>query len=379
MIKKIFTGIIVTLVVLSAVVYFYFIRHKPVTEHNVTTTVQNAKVTTVHKKDVNDFYEAAGTIQAGTISVISSRIMGTVTAMLVRQGDTVSTGQTLIVIDSNDLAQQVKVAQAMVDQSQKAYEASESNKNLAETTYNRYRQLYDNKALTGQEMDQVTNQRQQAQLDFERSKAAVEAAQANLKQANINLEFSRLRSPINGVVTHKNIDKGSMATPGAPLMTVEETNVYKVQTTIDESMLGQMKISIPVDVVIDSIAKTFKGTISEIVPSVDPSSRTFVIKAGIIRDTNAHLLANGQYARVIIPQKKRSILAVPLTAIVRRGQLTGVYVVGQDNSIIYRLIRTGRTFGSEAEVLSGLNDGDKIIAEDVNNIVEGNVVRQNND
>jgi RND family efflux transporter MFP subunit len=376
--KKISIWAIAAIVVML-VLFFVFRHHKP--EHTIEAgiAVQNVTITTIHKKDVNDFYEAAGTIQSKTISVISSRIMGAVTDVLVKQGDKVIAGQKLLLIDDNDLAQRLKAAQASQNEVMKSLETAKSNRTLAETTYNRYKQLYDEKAISGQEMDQMTNQKQRAVLDFQRAQASVEAAKANLNQAKINLDFSQITSPIDGVVTHKNIDKGSMATPGMPLMTIEDNTGYKVETSVDESMANHMSVSMPVNVAIDSISKTFKGVVSEVVPSIDASSRTFVVKAVITEDPNEHSLTNGLYARVLIPQKSRSILAVPTTAIVQKGQLVGVYVVGEGNRISYRMIRTGKTFGGDIEVLSGLNDGEKIVAAGVNNISEGQIIGSDND
>jgi RND family efflux transporter MFP subunit len=376
--KKISIWVIAAIVVLL-VLFLIFNRHKPGHTSDAGIAVQNVTITTIHKKDVNDFYEAAGTVQSKTISVISSRIMGAVTDVLVKQGDKVIAGQKLLLIDDNDLAQRLKAAQASHNEVMKSLETAKSNRTLAETTYNRYKQLYDEKAISGQEMDQMTNQKQRAVLDFQRVQASVEASKANLNQAKINLDFSQITSPIDGVVTRKNIDKGSMATPGTPLMTIEDNAGYKVETSVDESMANQMSVSMPVNVAVDSISKTFKGVVSEVVPSIDASSRTFVVKAVITEDPNEHSLTNGLYARVLIPQKSRSILAVPTTAIVQKGQLVGVYIVGKENRTSYRMIRTGKTFGGDIEVLSGLNDGEKIVAASVNNVSEGEIIGSDND
>jgi RND family efflux transporter MFP subunit len=376
-VKKVCIGAIAAIAV-GIVLFWVFHRHKPGRSPEPPVTVRNVATKTVHKKDVNDFYEAAGTIQARTISVVSSRIMGVVTDVLVKQGDQVTAGQELLLIDDNDLAQRVKAAQASYEEATKAQEIASSHKALAETTYKRYRQLYDGKALSGQEMDQIANQRQHAELEFQRAQAAVEAAAAGLEQAKISLGFSRITSPIDGVATHKNIDKGSMATPGTPLMTVEDNAGYRVETSVDETMAGRISVSMPVDVAVDSISRTFKAAVSEIVPSIDTTSRTFLVKAGIAQDPNGPSLANGLYARVLIPQKSRSVLAVPATAILRKGQLVGVYVVGDGNRVSYRMIRTGKTFGGDVEALSGLNDGERIVAAGVSSIVEGQVIAADN-
>jgi RND family efflux transporter MFP subunit len=375
--KKISIWVIAAIAVLL-VLYFVFHHHKPQHRTESGTAVRNVTITTIHKKDINDFYEATGAIQAGTISVISSRIMGAVTDIFVKQGDKVTAGQELLLIDDSDLTQHVNAARAAYNESVKEQQAAKSNKTLAETTYKRYKQLYDEKAITSQEMDQITNQKQLATLEFQRAQAAVEAAEANLKQAQVNLGFSRIASPIDGVVTHKNIDKGTMASPGIPLMTVEDNINYKAEVSVDEKMANQVYVSMPVKVEVDSIPAVFKGTINEIAPSIDTSSRTFIVKALIIKDPNDRRLANGLYARVLIPQKSRSILAIPTAAIVRKGQLTGVYVVTDDNRTNYRMIRTGKTFGSDIEVLAGLNEDEKIATSGVEDIYEGEIIGSDN-
>jgi RND family efflux transporter MFP subunit len=374
--KKIIIACVV--IVILVVLFVIYRRHKQAPGTGEEIAVRNIDIMTLYKTDVNDYYDAAGTIQAKTISVISSRVMGTVTNITVNQGDKVAAGQLLLTIDNNDLIQRVNAAQAAYNESLKALATAKSNKTLAETTYQRYKRLYDEKAITGQEMDQITNQRDRANLNFQRTQAGVKAANAMLNEAKVNLDFSRITSPINGVVTHKNIDKGSMAVPGAPLLTVEDTSCYKAEVNVDESMAHKVGLSTPVDVIIDPISKTYKGTITEVVPSIDASSRTFVVKALITQDPNEHLLKNGLYARVLIPQGKRNILTIPAAAIVQRGQLVGVYVVGEDSRISYRMIRTGRAYGNSVEVLSGLNPGEEIVAGNVNKVFEGQTVGSEN-
>jgi RND family efflux transporter MFP subunit len=374
--KKIIIAIVVSVIV--AVLFVVYRSYKSAPPPPSEIAVKNINAITLHRTDVNDYYDAAGTIQAKTISVISSRVMGTITDIAVNQGDKVAAGQILLTIDNNDLIERVNASQAAYNESLKALGTAKSNKTLAETTYQRHKRLYDEKAITGQEMDQITNQRDRANLDFQRAQAGVKAANALLKGAKVNLDFSRITSPINGVVTGKHIDKGSMAVPAAPLLTVEDTTSYKVEVNIDESMAHKVSISTPVDVIIDSISKIYKGTITEVVPSIDATSRTFAVKALITKDPNEHLLKNGLYARVLLPHEKRSVLAVPTTAIVQRGQLVGVYVVGEDNRLTYRMIRTGRAYGNNVEVLSGLNPGEEIVVGDVSKVSEGETVGSEN-
>jgi RND family efflux transporter MFP subunit len=323
--------------------------------------IENVKIMTVHRTDVNDYFEVTGEVKAKDVSIIAARVMGTVTAIFVREGDKVSAGQELLTIDNADMMQRYKGAQA-------ALESSKANKDMAEITYNRYKKLADEKAISGQEMDQVETQKKVADLNFER-------AQAALAEAKINLGFANVTSPTDGIVTRKSIDVGSMAMPGKGLLTVEDISSFKIEANIDAHLADQVKISAPIEAIVDAIRPVVRANITEMAPAIDATSRTFLIKAQIIEDQNNRLpLKTGLYARIMIPHGKKNLLVVPASAIVEKGQLVGLYVVDEKGIISYRLIRTGRTFGSNVEILSGLSDGQKVIVEGVSNAYDGGIV-----
>jgi multidrug efflux pump subunit AcrA (membrane-fusion protein) len=112
------------------------------------------------------------------------------------------------------------------------------------------------------------------------------------------------------------------------------------------------------------------GQISEVVPSVDPSTRTFVVKITV----SGAGLKTGLYARVRIPTGKREALTVPASSIVEKGQLTGVYAVDTKDIVSYRLLRIGKNFGDSVEVLSGLVPGDRIIVAGLERAVDGGIM-----
>jgi multidrug efflux pump subunit AcrA (membrane-fusion protein) len=127
----------------------------------------------------------------------------------------------------------------------------------------------------------------------------------------------------------------------------------------------------PVDVIIDSVVKRIKGQISEIVPAVDPMSRTFLIKI----DIKGESLRTGLYGRVLVPEGKRETILVPKESVIEKGQLVGVYAVDDKGIITYRLIKTGKTYNEKVEVLSGLSDGDRIVVDGVEKAVDGGIVK----
>jgi multidrug efflux pump subunit AcrA (membrane-fusion protein) len=110
-----------------------------------------------------------------------------------------------------------------------------------------------------------------------------------------------------------------------------------------------------------------KGSVTDVVPSVDPVSRSFLVKVGV-KEAG---LRNGFYAKVSIPVGKREVLLVPERAVVERGQLNGVYVVDKESVIVYRLVKVGRKYGERLEILSGLNPGERMVVEGVDKAVDG--------
>ncbi|MFO0754669.1 MAG: efflux RND transporter periplasmic adaptor subunit [Thermodesulfovibrionales bacterium] len=315
--------------------------------------VTGVTVTEVEPVEQDEYYEASGTVKARTVSVVASRIMGTVTSLKVHEGERVRAGQLLMTVDDRDIAQRVKAAE-------KALDAAKQQQSLADVTYQRYRKLHDEKAISLQEIDQVETQKKIADSEYEK-------AAALLDETRITRGFSRIGAPGPGVVVEKRIEVGSMAVPGTPLLVVEDTSSYRVETSLDESMSGRVRIGMPVDVVIDSLGRELKGRIAEITPSIDELSRTFPVKIEI----KGAGLRTGQYAKVRVPSGRREALLVPDQAVVEKGQLTGVYVVEERGVIVYRLVRPGRTSNGMTEILSGLNPKDKVITGGVERAVDG--------
>jgi RND family efflux transporter MFP subunit len=330
---------------------------KPGTAEVKRQAVTGVTMAEIHPVQVDEYYETSGTVKAKTISVIASRVMGTITSVKVKEGDRVHAGQVLMTVDDRDIAQRVRAAE-------KAVEASKQNKSLMDITYQRYRKLHDEKAISQQEIDQIETQKKVADMEYER-------ASAMLAETRIQHGFTRITSPVSGIVTEKKIELGSMAVPGTPILTVEDNSYFRIEANVDERLSGKLKIGMPVDVIIDSIGQETKGWISEIIPAVDPMSRTFLIKV----DLKMPSLKTGIYGKVLIPEGKKEAILAPQKAIVEKGQLVGVYVVDKQGVITYRLIKAGKKYGEQIEVLSGLSGGEKIIVDGVEKAVDGGITK----
>ena len=134
----------------------------------------------------------------------------------------------------------------------------------------------------------------------------------------------------------------------------------------------KLALGMPVDIVIDSITQPIAGAIREIVPAVDPRSRTFRVKVAV----PAEKMKSGLYARVMIPVGKKDVILLPETAIVKRGQLTGVYKVNAEGVVVFAMIKAGKQTGKDVEILSGITPGDRVIIDGVEKAVDGGVIRE---
>ncbi|MDF1525703.1 MAG: efflux RND transporter periplasmic adaptor subunit [bacterium] len=339
---------------------------KPVVRPEVTgVELQKVQITSVPES-----YETTGTVVPKSSSTVSSRVMGTVTSLLVREGDKVKAGQLLLTLDDRDLRERVRTAEEAHNQAIHALEAARNQEDLAGRTYERYRKLYEGNAITTQEMDNVTNQANQARHGVEQAQAMVKRTESSWDEAKIFLGFSKITSSIDGIVTGKMTDLGSMASPGVPLLQLEDRASRLVEASFEERMLDSVKEGMEVQVRVPSNADETAGRIVEVVPTVDPRTRTFVVKIAVPGVD----LRSGQYGSVRFKSGTRDLLLVPASAVVKRGQLTGVFIVDSKDHVIYRLIRVGRPYGEMVEVLSGLTTGNTIVIGNLDKAVDGGIL-----
>lgn len=329
--------------------------------------VEGVKTQVVQKTLVDQYYQTAATVKATTSSVVSSMIMGRVTGLNVQEGDFVQKGQVLLTIDSRDTAQRALGAKAGVSEASSGAQQANQARILADKTYQRYKKLYDEKVITRQEFDTIATQRNVAELEYQRAQSGVSRARAGLREASVYQSYARVTSPVAGFVVQKNIDLGSTAVAGQPLFTIEAPTGSDILAEVAESYLTKIKKGMPI--ILESEGKIIQSKITSVVPKINPMTRTFKIKAVVAG------LNSGQYIKVKIAVAKKEAIIIPASAIVQKGQLTGVYTVDKDNIISYRLIRKGDEIAGKVEVLSGLNMDDKIITEGVEKALDGGKIR----
>jgi RND family efflux transporter MFP subunit len=358
------------------------------------SVVTGVKVETAKISTEEDLYEAVATVRSKTTSVLSSRIMGTIVAIHVKEGDRVQPGQLLLEIDNRDAAAQLKKARAglreaeerlreterMIQASEAAKTAAEADQSLAASTFNRYRALWERKSVSQQEFEEAQARFRGKTAELERTQemlqsmqarkeqglARIDQAKAEISQAQIFVGYGRIQSPLQGIVTQKQAELGVLAVPGTPLLTLEDSARYRLEAAVEESALRKIRLGDSVRVSIDALGnQEWTGRVGEIQPTADPASRSSLVKIdlpeALIARAPGRVLRSGLYGKARFAMGKKRVLTVPHQAVFQRGQLVQVFVVDPSQIARMRLIKTGKVYGERIEVLAGLQEGERIV------------------
>jgi len=358
------------------------------------------KIEKVAAAEIDDFYEATGTVRSKTTSVVSSRIMGSVIAIHVHEGDRVRAGQTLIEIDSRDAIAQLQKAQAGTREATNALEeterniraaqsgkaAAQANQTLAASTFSRYKALFERRSVSPQEFDEVQARLRVADAEAERATrmlsalearknqvlARIDQAKAEVSSAQVSASYTRINSPINGIITGRQAEVGAMAAPGAPLITVEDDSHYRFEAAVEELQIGRIHSGDQVQVRIDTLADAeITGHVAEVVPTADPASRSHTVKIDL---PNQPGLRSGSYGKALFASGQKQAITILTRAVTERGQLVSVFVVDESGTARLRLIKTGKAYGDRVEVLTGLSEGERIVVDRIDAVNDGSRV-----
>lgn len=366
-------------------------KSRQANSQNVTDgRIVRAESEIIQLSTVSDFFQAPGTIRARTGTVVSSKIAGQIVSLSVREGERVREGQVIAEIENREAVAQLRRTQAGVVEAQHALEeadrsiratdaavrAAEANRDLASSTRQRYDLLRQRRSVSSQEYDEIETKYKAAQWDVERAQqtlagssarrqqifARIQQAEAEVEAAQVALGYSKIVSPISGIVTARQADPGVLATPGMPLLAIEDDRTYELEVSLEESRAAKIRIGQSVQVEIDALDKaTLNGRIREIIPSSDPATRTYTAKLQLTTSLPVNVvLRSGFFGRAIFPAGERQALVVPETALTHRGQLEGIYIVENDIAL-RRLVKTGKRYGPRVEIISGLSPGTRIL------------------
>ena len=328
-------------------------------------------------------YEATGTVSAKDASILSSKIMGVVKSVYIKEGDRVKKDQVLVDIDPRQVKAQLLQTQAALSEARKAesaalsaQHAAKATADLARATYDRYVNLMKTESASRQEFDEVSARFRQAEAALGQTQSMVEAARFRTQQAeaavagaDVSEKDSRILAPFDGAISAKLVDPGSLASPGTPLLKIESTDVFHVDIIVPESFIQFIALSQAVSVSIPSAgSKAFEGTVQAISPAADAASRSFMVQVAVPFQQAIH---SGMFSRVTLTQGNQEKLLIPASALIHQGQLTGIFLLDADQIARFRILRTGRTSGAMIEALSGIRPGDRFVVIPPPDMVDG--------
>jgi multidrug efflux pump subunit AcrA (membrane-fusion protein) len=331
-------------------------------------------VVTASPQPLRRTMDVGGVVRARATATVASRIVATVVGRPVAAGDRVKAGQPLVRLDSRDLDAGLERADAAQRAAQQALRVAEADRAaaaaaaaLARASHARIARLHEARSATPHELDSAVEalrasdaREASAEAQVAASEAALEAGRAAAAAARVAASHATLTAPFDGLVTETLVDPGDLATPGVPLVRVEDTRAFRLEVPVDESWIGFVGDGQTVDVSFDAAADgeaAVSGTVVEIGRSVDPASHSFVVRIELAPSPR---LRSGLFARARFEGPARQALVVPRDAVVVRGELPTVFVVASGVAR-ERMLRTSDA-GGAIEVTAGLSPGEQVIA-----------------
>ena len=296
-------------------------------------------VTEVAVQPLWDEEEVVGNVEAAQRAVLSAKVTGVIDSLKVAPGARVARGEVLATIDAREIRARLDSAVAAQDQAKK--------------DFSRIERLLQSGSSTRQEFDAATTR--------------LRTADAALVEARTMLQYTEITAPFDGVVTRKMIEVGDLATPGKPLLEIENSSLLRFECQIPEALIDRVQMGAELPVAIDAAGVTLTGKVSEIAPSASAGSRTFLVKLDL---PPAEKLRAGQFGRVSVPVRERPAVLVAEGAVVRRGQIESVFVI-EEGVARLRLVKTGRRHNGQVEIISGLAGGEKVASKDAHLLNDG--------
>lgn len=306
------------------------------------TPVLSVHVVTASEKVRPVFEEVVGSVRSKSTASIEAKVAGRISKMYVDLGQRVTKDQLLAEIDAKEVKAQ--------------YDRAVANRDQVMRDYRRAEDLLRKQVTSQQEFDAVEGR--------------YRIAEAAVNEASSMLGYVEVRSPFDGVVVRKIADTGDFAAPGKPILQIENPGNLRFEADAPEAIIEKVQAGAPVDVSVSTISSQFRGIVSEISPSADPVSRTFLVRIDL---PSAKGPKAGQFGRALFPTGTYTSIGVSLSAVVQRGQMEMVFIEERGKARL-RLVKSGRKFGDEIELLSGVSNGERIITDHVGQLSDGQTV-----
>ncbi len=296
-------------------------------------------VAQVQAEEIQSGVTVPGTLRAARRAAISAKVSGQIVELTASLGTRVAAGEQLARVSVEEIGARLQQADTQLAQAER---------NLA-----RERALLEKKAATAESVRNLEE--------------AVRIARAGRQEAATMSGYAVIKAPFAGLVTRKFSEAGDLATPGQPLLQLEDEGHWQVLAQVPESLMGQINLGDKAPVQVPAVAQALEGVVAEIAPVVEPDSRTALVKFNLPANAG---LRSGQFARVQLGGPRRSAILAPLTALDREGQMERVFVV-ENKQARMRIVRSGLQQDGRVEILAGLAAGDTVVTDGAARLRDG--------
>jgi RND family efflux transporter MFP subunit len=304
----------------------------------------------VEYREVDVTFSTEAVVEAVRQSTISAQVMGRIVELRVDVGDYVKAGQVVARIDEREAAQLLASSEAQVAQAR-------ANLQNARLNLERARRLLENKFVSQAAVDR-------AEADFKAAEAQLKAAEAGAGQASVSKGYTVVVAPFSGVVSARQVELGEMAAPGKPLFTTFDPADMRVIAEIPQSRVAEIKSFDKATVEVPSLNKWIKVKSMTVVPTADPRTHSTRVRLDLASDERA--VYPGVYTRAHFAVGRAKKLVIPAQAVVRRSEVSGVFVLNEKGGTSFRQVRLGEPAGDGlVEVLAGVQAGERVAVEPV--------------
>ena len=316
----------------------------------------------VGNKNSRQQFTYSGEVHGRVESQLAFQVGGKIVKRNVELGSRVSAGDILLQIDPKDILQTVNSSSAQVSSAQ-------AHLRLAESNLRRYRQLYEQEAVSRAQYDQYINA-------YEAALAASRQASSQYSQGANQLDYSSLRASAAGIVSAINAEAGQVVSAGQPILTLVQDGEREVEISVPENRVEEVRNAQQINVSFWALPEVvLEGKIREISPIADAATRTYKVRITLINPPETIKLGMTASAQIAgTGDKNQAALEIPLSAVYQTDGSAGVWVV--NNEIVsLKSITVGEFGNAKIQVLSGLTPGETIVTAGVHKLREGQRVR----
>ncbi len=302
-------------------------------EHSATplATLEpvTAELEVIEAREVPVYEEVVGTVRPKKEAQVAAKVTGRLLEITAIPGTKVKTGDVIAKLDVGELDASLTRAQAALAQ--------------AERDRDRFLALRESGAI--------------AIAEYEQAESRERMTAATVQEMKTLVGNATITAPFDGTITRRYLEPGDFGAPGRPLFAMEDSSLLRLEINVAEALSGSMAVGGTLRVEIGGADADFDGTISEVAPSADVGSRTFLVKVDLPMND---ALRAGQFGRAFLPRGMRKALSVPDSSLISRGQMDYVFV-SVDGVARLRIVRTGQKQDGETEILAGLDSGESIV------------------